>query len=154
MVPEVPEVPDRVEREVYVPAPADRVWRVLTAAEHITAWYAFGGAELDLRPGGALRFRWDEHGEFHGRVEMVEAPFRFSFRMAVNPDVPPRSGDSTLVEFILSPEGRGTRLTVAETGIGSLDVSDEEKGRHAEYAGMAWTTALEELAAIAAASHA
>ncbi|MGP4003334.1 SRPBCC domain-containing protein [Streptomyces sp. 8N706] len=149
-----PELLDSVEREVYVPAPADRVWRVLTADEHIQAWYAFGGAEMDLRPGGALRFRWDEHGEFHGRAELVEAPFRFSFRLAKDPDVPPGRGDSTLIEFNLTPEGPGTRVIVAETGIGGLDVSAEEKARHAEYAGMAWTTALEELAAIAAASHA
>ncbi|MER5971049.1 SRPBCC domain-containing protein [Streptomyces sp. NPDC001922] len=148
------EVPDRVEREVYVPAPADRVWRVLTTAEHIRSWYAFGGAELDLRPGGALRFRWDDQGEFHGRVEMVEAPYRVSFRMALRPDVPPGRGGSTLIEFDLTPEGTGTRVTVNETGVTALDVPAAEQARHAEYAAMTWATALEELAALAAASHA
>ncbi|MGP3981281.1 SRPBCC domain-containing protein [Streptomyces sp. KR80] len=147
-------VPDLIDREVYVPAPTDRVWRVLTVAEHIRVWYAFGGAEVDLRPGGALRFRWDERGEFHGRVELVEPPSRLSFRMAAKPDAQPGADDSTLVDFRLSPEGEGTRVTVEESGIAGLDASDEEKDRHAEYARMAWTAALEELCAIAAATHA
>ncbi|MGP3951048.1 SRPBCC domain-containing protein [Streptomyces sp. 7N604] len=150
----VAEVVDRIEREVYVPAPVDRVWRVLTVAEHIHAWYAFGGAEVDLRPDGALRFRWDEHGEFHGRVEVVDPPSRLCFRMAVKPDTQPVHGDSTLVDFRLSSEGEGTRVTVEESGIAGLAAPDEEKGRHAEYARLAWTAALEELCAIAAATHA
>ncbi|MEU6082007.1 SRPBCC domain-containing protein [Streptomyces sp. NPDC047108] len=144
---------DLIEREAYVSAPVERVWRVLTTAEHIRTWYAFGGAEVDLRPRGALRFRWDEHGEFHARVELVEAPTRFVFRMAANPDQPPERGDATLVEFTLAPEGEGTRVTVAETGIEALDVPDEAKAQHAEYARLAWTAALEELGALAAASH-
>jgi uncharacterized protein YndB with AHSA1/START domain len=144
---------DLIEREVHIPAPVDRVWRVLTTAEHIRAWYAFAGAEVDLRAGGALRFRWDEHGEFHARVELVEPPTRFAFRLAANPDVPPEKGDSTLVEFALAPEGDGTRVTVTETGIEALDIPDADKSQHAEYAAMAWTAALEELSAIAAASH-
>jgi uncharacterized protein YndB with AHSA1/START domain len=146
-------VVDLIEREVLVPAPVDRVWRVLTTAEHISAWYASGGAEVDLRPGGALRFRWDEHGEFHARVESVEPPTRFAFRLATHLDEPPGKRDATLVEFTLSPEGGSTRVTVTETGIDALDVPDADKTRHAEYAAMAWTAALEELSAIAAASH-
>ncbi|MEU8570318.1 SRPBCC domain-containing protein [Streptomyces pathocidini] len=146
-------VADLIEREAYVPAPVDRVWRVLTTAEHIRSWYAFGGAEVDLRAGGAVRFRWDEHGEFHARVELVEPPHRFVFRLAANPDEPPEKSDSTLVEFTIRPEGEGSRVTVNETGIDALSVPEPEKARHAEYAAMAWTAALEELGAIAAASH-
>lgn len=144
---------DLIEREVHVPAPIDRVWRVLTTAEHIRSWYAFGGAEVDLRPGGVLRLRWDEHGEFHARVEQVEPLAQFSFRLATSPDVPPRDGGATLVEFTLAPEDDGTRLIVTETGIDTLEIPDAEKSHHAEYAGMQWTAALEELGALAAASH-
>jgi uncharacterized protein YndB with AHSA1/START domain len=147
-------VPDRICREVYVPAPPDRVWRVLTVAEHISAWYAFGGAEVDVRPGGALRFRWDELGEFHGRVEAVEPLSRFVFRMAVRPDTRPGPGNSTLIEFTLAPEGEGTQVAVAESGLQELDLPADELARHAEYATMAWKAALEELCAIAAATHA
>lgn len=147
-------VVDLIEREMVIPAPVDRVWRVLTTAEHIRSWYAPGGAEVELRKGGALRFRWDEKGEFHARAERVEPLRRFSFRLAAAPDTQPGAGDSTLVEFTLSPEDGGTRLTVAETGVGDLDVPEPEKAQHAEYAGLAWQAALEELGAIAGASHA
>lgn len=148
-------VADRIEREVYIPAPVDRVWRVLTTPEHIRAWYAFGGCEIDPRPGGTLRFRWDEQGEFHGRVERAVPDALFRFRLAREPDHPlgAAPGDSTLVEFALSPEGPGTRLRLAESGIRALAVPDAAKAKHAEYAAATWTTALEELAALAAASH-
>ncbi|MEU1792121.1 SRPBCC domain-containing protein [Streptomyces sparsogenes] len=150
-------VADRIEREVYVPAPVDRVWRVLTTPEHVRVWYAFEGCEIDPRPGGTLRFRWDEKGEFHGRVEKAVPDALFRFRLAREPDRPlapgPGSGDSTLVEFVLSAEGGGTRLRVAESGIRGLSLPDEAKAKHAEYAAATWATALEELAALAAASH-
>ncbi|WP_431776039.1 SRPBCC domain-containing protein [Streptomyces cucumeris] len=147
-------VADRIEREVYVAAPVDRVWRVLTTPEHIRAWYAFGGCELELRPGGILRFRWDEHGEFHGRVEKAVPDALFRFRLAREPDRPgTEAGDATLVEFRIAPEGEGTRLRLTESGIRALDVSEEARARHAEYAALAWSSALEELAALAAASH-
>ncbi|GAA3366145.1 hypothetical protein GCM10017744_071750 [Streptomyces antimycoticus] len=147
-------VDDRIEREVYVPAPIDRVWRVLTTPEHIRVWYAPGGCEIDPHPGGRLRFRWDEHGEFHGQVERAVPDTLFRFRLALEPDhAPSGPGEATLVEFALSPEGQGTRLRLAESGIRALAVPDDAKAKHAEYATLSWTSALEELAAIAAASH-
>ncbi|WP_063631668.1 SRPBCC domain-containing protein [Streptomyces himastatinicus] len=147
-------VADRIEREAYVPAPIDRVWRVLTTPEHIRTWYAPGGCEIDPRPGGTVRFRWDEHGEFHGRVERAVPDALFRFRLAHAPDRAPLGpGQSTVVEFTLSPEGAGTRLRIAETGIRALDLPDEAKAKHAEYAALAWTSALEELTALAAGSH-
>ena len=145
---------DRIEREVYVPAPVDRVWRVLTTPEHIRNWFAPGGCEIDPHPGGRLRFRWEERGEFHGLVERVVADALFCFRLAHEPDrAPVDPGQSTLVEFTLSPEGEGTRLRLTESGIRALAVFEETRARHAEYAALAWASALEELAAIAAASH-
>lgn len=147
-------VDDRIEREVYVPAPIDRVWRVLTTPEHIRVWYAPGGCEIDPHPGGRLRFRWDERGEFHGQVERAVPDTLFRFRLALEPDhAPSDPGKATLVEFALSPEGQGTRLRLAESGIRALAVPDDAKAKHAEYATLSWTSALEELAAIAAASH-
>ncbi|KAK1178547.1 SRPBCC domain-containing protein [Streptomyces sp. NBS 14/10] len=148
-------VADRIEREVYVQAPVDRVWRVLTTPEHIRVWYAFEGCEVDPRPGGTLRFRWDEQGEFHGRVEKSVPDALFRFRLASEPDraLGAEPGDSTLVEFALSAEGPGTRLRLTESGIQELAVPDAAKAKHAEYAAATWATALEELSALAAASH-
>ena len=40
-----------------------------------------------------------------------------------------REDNSTLVEFILTPEGDGTRLRVVESGFATLPTSDENR-RH------------------------
>src|ERR1044072_7090044 len=137
---------------MYVPAPVDRVGRVLTTPEHIRTWYAPGGCEIDPRPGGTIRFRWDEHGAFHGRAERAvpDALFRFPLAPARAPLVP---GRAPVVEFTLSPGGPATRLRLAETGIRALDLPDGAKAKHAESAALAWTSAPEELTALAAASH-
>ena len=72
--------PDRIEREITIAAPVERVWSVLTEADHIAGWFADAGAEIDLRPGGALVMRWEEYGIARARVEAVEPPRRFAYR--------------------------------------------------------------------------
>lgn len=128
-------VTDKIEREVTISAPIERVWSILTEAEHIGGWFADAGAEIDLRPGGALVMRWAEHGMAKARVETVEPPHRFAYRWTAHhaePGAEPERGNSTLVEFTLSPEGDGTRLRVLETGFASLAASDEQRTRNYE----------------------
>jgi uncharacterized protein YndB with AHSA1/START domain len=110
---------ESVEREVYVEARPEVVWAAVAQPEGLARWYAFGGAEIDLRPGGRLVLRWDEHGEFLGFVEKVEPGRRFAYRYAVTPGVEPAPGNANLVEFTLTPEGEGTRLPV-RPGLGEL----------------------------------
>jgi uncharacterized protein YndB with AHSA1/START domain len=141
--------PDLVEREVFVPAPVDTVWQVLTRAEHIRSWYAFDGAEFDARPGGAVVFRWKEHGTYRGVVEVCEPPRTLAFRASTIPDAPPATATSTLVTFALTPGEDGTTVRVVESGIAGLAGSPEERAEHAELAGMAWEGGLEALAALA-----
>ena len=128
-------VADTIEREVTISAPIERVWSILTEAEHIGGWFADGGAEIDLRPGGALVLRWAAHGTANARVETVEPPRRFAYRWTAHhaaPGAEPEEGNSTLVEFTLSPEGDGTRLHVLETGFASLATTDERRAGNYE----------------------
>jgi uncharacterized protein YndB with AHSA1/START domain len=118
--------PDQIARETVINAPVERVWTLLTEAEHLGEWFGDAGAEIDLRPGGALRLRWAEHGTVHGEVVTVEQPHRFAYRWALGGNVP-SPGNSTLVEFTLDAEGDGTRLRVVESGFSSLDLPDEER---------------------------
>ena len=53
-------IPDRIERETVINAPVERVWELITEAEHLGRWFGDAGAEIDLRPGGALVLRWSE----------------------------------------------------------------------------------------------
>jgi uncharacterized protein YndB with AHSA1/START domain len=124
-------VPHEIAHEVVVAAPVDRVWAIITEPEHIQAWFAFDGATIDLRPGGELVMTWKEHGTYHARIERIEPPHRFAWRWARLPGEQPRPGDSTLVEFTLTPEGERTRLRVVESGFRDLDLSEAEQAQWA-----------------------
>src|SRR3954462_2744470 len=110
-------LPDQIERETVINAPVERVWNLITEAEHLGRWFGDAGAEIDLRPGGAMALRWAEHGTQRGRVVDVEPCSRFSYRWAPFRDPggeEPEEGNSTLVEFTLHREGDVTRLRVVE----------------------------------------
>jgi uncharacterized protein YndB with AHSA1/START domain len=140
--------PDRIEREITISAPVERVWSVLTEADHIGGWFADAGAEIDLRPGGALVMRWQEYGMTRARVEAVEPPRRFAYRWTAHhakPGAEPETGNSTLVEFTLSPEGDATRLRVVETGFAALAATDEQARSNYEDNVGGWTEMLPRL---------
>jgi uncharacterized protein YndB with AHSA1/START domain len=140
---------DRIERDVLIDAPVERVWALITQAEHLGTWFGDAGADIDLREGGELELRWEEHGTSRGRIERVEEPTAFAFRWAPfkdpgGPEV--LNGNSTLVEFTLAAEGDGTRLRLVETGFASLDVSTDQQTRNRESNSRGWSMELGELA--------
>ena len=47
------QVPDRIDHEVLVEAPPERVWAIVTEPAHVGAWFG-DSAEIDLRPGGEM----------------------------------------------------------------------------------------------------
>lgn len=141
----VTEVPDRIEREVVIDATVERVWSVVTEAEHVGRWFGDAGAEIDLRPGGRFTCTWAEHGTVRGVVERVEPPRFFSYRWARPMGVDVQPGNSTLVEFSLTPDGKRTRLRVVESGFRELDGSEEERAKHAADNTKGWASELSEL---------
>ena len=145
-------VRDRIERETVIDAPLERVWEVITGAEHLGRWFGDAGAEIDLRPGGAMVLRWAPDRAHRGRVVAVEPPTRFSYRWAPFDDPggnEPVEGNSTLVEFTRRPEGDGTRLRVVETGFASLAASDEQRARNFDGNTEGWQRETDELRAYA-----
>ena len=141
-------VPEQIERETVIAAPVERVWALLTEAEHLARWFGDAGAEVDLRPGGALSLTWEQYGTVHGRVVDVEAPRRFSYRWAVLRESrsEPVEGNSTLVEFTLEAEGDGTRLRVVESGFDTLFADPEKRAQRYEDNTKGWGSELAELA--------
>ena len=145
-------VPDRIERETVINAPVERVWELITQAEHLGRWFGDAGAEIDLRPGGAMALCWTEHGTTRGRVVTVEPHTRFSYRWAPFKDPngdEPGEGNSTLVEFTLQPEGDGTRLRVVESGFASLATADAQRRQNLEGNTEGWAFEIGELRAYA-----
>lgn len=136
---------EQIERAVVVEAPPERVWEVITQAEHLGAWFGDAGADIDLRPGGKLSLHWVEHGTVHGVVEVVEPAERFVFRWAGPSSSDPTAGNATTVEFRLEPEGSGTRLTVVETGFGDLSVPADDRAAYVDDNITGWRDELDEL---------
>ena len=139
---------DSIEREVVIDAPVDRVWQLVTEAEHLGRWFGDAGAEVDLRPGGAMELRWNEYGTSRGRIEAVEAPRLFAFRWAPFKDpagVDPTDGNSTRVEFTLNEEGQRTRLRVVESGFETLATSEAQRRKNLDGNTEGWRMELGEL---------
>jgi uncharacterized protein YndB with AHSA1/START domain len=142
---EVRVVPQQIEREILIEAPVEVVWAVVTEPEHVSGWFS-DSVELDLRPGGEMTLHWSGHGSVNGLVERVEKPHLFSFRWVVaQPGERLLEENSTLVEFRLSHEGDGTRLTVIESGFNALAGTDDEKQRHYDDHQQGWQKELGEL---------
>ena len=125
------QIPDQIEREVLIDAPIERVWALITEAEHVGAWFSEAGAESDLRSGGAMRLSWEEHGSIEARVERVEPERLFAFRWPLFGETIAQ-GNSTLVEFSLAPEGEATRVKVVESGFAELAIPEDQQRRHVE----------------------
>lgn len=136
--------PDRIELESIVRAPIDIVWQTLTSSEEIESWYAFDGATIDLRPGGAMTFHWDEHGTYRARIGRVEPPHLLTFCYASQEaDTEPRVGNSTLVTFALMERAGSTTISLVETGYSNLHGSLEDIKGLAATGEMAWRNALD-----------
>jgi uncharacterized protein YndB with AHSA1/START domain len=117
-------VPENAEivREILCPVEPEELWEVLTDPEQLREWFATE-VELDPRPGGRGRFRWENGEERCATVREAEAPER----LVLDWD------DEGCVELVLEPDEDGTRLLVRET---SADF-----GAALELRALAWTTA-------------
>ena len=135
----------QIERETLIAAPVERVWALLTEAEHVGRWFCDDGAEIDLKPGGTMVLRWAEHGVGRARIVDLDPPRRFSYRWAAIREhwgEDPDDGNSTLVEFTLSAEGDRTRLRVVESGFDELDGTDAQRRQAFEGNSEGWEIQL------------
>jgi uncharacterized protein YndB with AHSA1/START domain len=109
-------VDEPITREVTVAAAPDAVWNALTEPGELAAWFG-AEAEIDLRVGGAIRFRWPDGTERRGLVVDVDPPRRLAFRWReLRTSVSGLAvADATVVAFTLEAEDDGTRVTVTES---------------------------------------
>jgi uncharacterized protein YndB with AHSA1/START domain len=136
-----------ITRTIRAEAPVDRVWQALTQEEHITRWFGQRASLPDLRVGGEGSFGFSGYGDFAVRIDEYDEPVAFAFTWGEPVDRPDplRTGASTQVRFTLEPDGAGTRLTVVETGFGSLTGRDPRRALEDNREG--WTSELDELVA-------
>lgn len=123
----------RIDRSVEIAAPPDRVWRALTDARELSTWFQVT-IEGDLEVGRAV-WMTSVHPDHHGvrfRVQIHEMipPRRLVWRWhpgEVDPAVDYSREPLTTVAFDLEPSGRGTRLSVSETGFDDISLERRAK---------------------------
>ncbi|MGW3347232.1 SRPBCC domain-containing protein [Nonomuraea rubra] len=137
---------DRIEREIVIAASPERVWPLVAepgfwAADDET----FRGTTVTQ--GQSLVVRNAEHGDFPMRVEKVDPPRYLACRwVSAFPGEELREGNSTLVEFTLTPEGEGTRLRVVESGFAALPTSEDNRRNIVDDHTSGWKQCFEALA--------
>ncbi|MGE3343298.1 MAG: SRPBCC domain-containing protein [Vicinamibacterales bacterium] len=120
-----------VTEEALVTGSPEVVWTLITEPLHFQEWYAFGGASIDLRPGGDITMRWDEHGDFQAVVEAVTPAKLLSFRWRPEP--------GPVVTITLESAGPGkTQVRIVESG----DLEDPKQSALAWRNGLSLLTEL------------
>jgi uncharacterized protein YndB with AHSA1/START domain len=109
------------------------VWRALTTAADLAAWFQVG-IEGDITPGAEIwmtsKYPGHQGQRFAVKVTEMTPPRRFAWQWhpgAVDPAVDYSREPWTTVTFTLEPSGRGTRLTVSETGFNEISLARRAK---------------------------
>lgn len=118
---------DRVERSTLINAPVSRVWRALTNAEEFGGWFGVALKGKSFVAGqqvqGNITIPGYEHVMFDVFIERVEPEKSFSYRWhpyAVDPAIDYSQEPTTPVEFTLRDTGKGTLLSVVESGFDKI----------------------------------
>ena len=136
---------DRIEREVLIAAPLERVWSLVAEPGFWVADKATLPGTV-AREGESMVAKDAEHGDFPVRVEKVVPPTYLAYRWAsAFPGEELREDNSTLVEFTLTSEGDKTRLRVVESGFATLAGSDELRRQAVEDNTGGWPQELDAL---------
>lgn len=119
---------DRIEEQVLLRQPRERVWRALTDPDELGAWFGIDLAGVTIAPGAHVVRHFTvpghEHLYFDVIVDEVVPGRRFSWRWhpnAANPLVDYSDEPYTLVTFTLEDAAEGgTLLRVVESGFDAL----------------------------------
>jgi uncharacterized protein YndB with AHSA1/START domain len=123
----------RIDRTIEIQAPPERVWRALTSAAELSAWFEVK-IDGEIAPGNEVWMTSTHagHAGMRFRVRFVEMtpPTRFAWQWcpgAVDPAVDYSREAQTTVTFVLEPFEGGTRLSVAETGFDQVALTRRAK---------------------------
>jgi uncharacterized protein YndB with AHSA1/START domain len=129
-----------VNKSVFISAPASKVWQILTTPELIKEWVSDSGIEVssDWQVGSPIRYSGTIHGiklRDHGTILQAEPERVLSYtHWSAISHLPDRPENYSVIEFRLTPEADGTRLSVTQSSI-------KAKAGHEHWA-FYWNTAL------------
>jgi uncharacterized protein YndB with AHSA1/START domain len=135
---------DRIEREVFIKAPRQRVWRALTDAGEFGEWFRVGLTGKRFVAGqavsGSVLHPGYEHVTWSVVIEKIEPEHLFSWRWrphAVDPDKDYSKEPTTLVTFELDDRPGGTLLKVTESGFDQVPIERRDSAYRGNSEG--WT---------------
>ncbi|MDO3411614.1 SRPBCC family protein [Saccharibacillus sp. CPCC 101409] len=121
-----------LEYEIYVDAPAEKVWEALVTPEGTKA--CFFGTELrsSLEPGAPFEYvgpgnDGDETVHVHGEIIAAEPNRKLSYTEQAGPSyIKDEAPKPTRVTFTLEPAGSCTKLTLVNDRLGENHPSQEQ----------------------------
>jgi uncharacterized protein YndB with AHSA1/START domain len=150
---------DRIEKQVVLRAPLDRVWRAISDAQEFGQWFGvridgafvagtsvnatITGTTVDeevaemQRPHVGATATW--------QIVAVEPPRRFAYRwhpFAVDANLDYQNEPTTLVEFTLSETADGVLLSIVESGFDAIPEARRADAFDANSGGWAKQTEL------------
>lgn len=119
----------RIERSVFIRAPRKRVWRALADMREFASWFQVK-AEGEFKPGATVPMTCTVPGyegiRFDVTIEAMEPERRLAWRWIPGAEQPPGEA-TTQVEFLLTEEDGGTRVTVIESGFDRISLARRAK---------------------------
>jgi uncharacterized protein YndB with AHSA1/START domain len=119
----VPAVDDRIEQEITINAPLDRVWQLVSEP----GWWVPSTITepVDHTPGHQVIRESEKWGRFPVEVVRVDPKNYAAFRWASQaPGAELGPGNTTLVEFHVAPAADTVRVRVVESGFAALDAPE------------------------------
>lgn len=140
---------DRIEKQIELKAPLERIWRALTDYREFSQWFGVN-LEGPFIPGQTARGRLTYPGYEHHIMEVVvqkmqpERLFSFTWHpYALDLQRDYSREPSTLVEFRLEPKSDGTLLTVTESGFSKISADRRLEAFRMNDSG--WTEQMENI---------
>jgi uncharacterized protein YndB with AHSA1/START domain len=125
---------DRIDKDIVLRAPLDRVWRAISSAREFGAWFGVDVSDGEFAPGARVRGRVTHPGYEHlvwdVVVERMEPPHVLAWRWhpdAVDADKDYSSEPMTLVTFELREAAGGTQLHISESGFDRLPADRRDR---------------------------
>ena len=123
----------RVDKTIEIKAPPERVWRALTDAAELSAWFQVS-IDGQIAPGQEV-WMTSVHPQHAGQrfqvlIAEMTRPTRFVWQWhpgAVHSTIDYSREPRTTVTFTLEPSAGGTRLSVAETGFDEISLNRRAK---------------------------
>lgn len=107
-----------IEKELYIEAPLEVVWRALTDATELTRWFPVEAA-VEPGEGGTIRLSWGEGAEGTARIHLWDPERSVGWREQYGSVV-------LAVEYHIEAKGGGTVLRLVHSGFAATEDWDEQ----------------------------